>query len=164
MLGEILGQMAQAVPGYVEGRQQAIKDNWQDLNNYNQVQAGQMNNLFTLATMPDRWRLSHDQRLLQDNAVDNSNMNTGLARQNFWMQSQKNAIDGQYVPFLANGRGISAMLQVLSNLSNQRDWVPVLRQFYLDNLQQGATIPNIDMSALFRGVSNMPSNVGTVQQ
>ena len=56
MLGEILGQMAQAVPGYVEGRQQAIKDNWQDLSNYNQVRAGQMNNALFQATMPYRWQ------------------------------------------------------------------------------------------------------------
>lgn len=56
MLSELLGTLAQSVPGYMEGHQQAIKDNWQDLSNYNQVQAGQMANAFTEATFPYRWQ------------------------------------------------------------------------------------------------------------
>lgn len=56
MLNELLGGVLQLTPGYMEGRQQAIKDNWQDLNNYNQVQAGQMANAFTEATFPYRWQ------------------------------------------------------------------------------------------------------------
>ena len=56
MLNELLGGVLQLTPGYMEGRQQAIKDNWQDLSNYNQVRAGQMNNALFQATMPYRWQ------------------------------------------------------------------------------------------------------------
>lgn len=45
-----LGAIASLLPGYMQGRRQAIQDNWTDLSNYNQVQAGQLANAFTEGT------------------------------------------------------------------------------------------------------------------
>ena len=49
-----LASAARLIPGYMDGRRQAIADNWTDLMNYNQVQKGQISNLFDIATFaPD---------------------------------------------------------------------------------------------------------------
>ena len=50
----VLGQLGRLLPGYVEGRRQAIQDNWQDLSNYNQIQHGQMKNAFEAATFENQ--------------------------------------------------------------------------------------------------------------
>lgn len=48
--GSLLGALSRTLPGYMEGNRQAISDNWRDLNQYNQVQAGQLGNMWTEAT------------------------------------------------------------------------------------------------------------------
>lgn len=52
--GSLLTAIGRALPGYVEGHRQAVQDNWQDLTNYNSVQAGQLENIFTEQTLPTR--------------------------------------------------------------------------------------------------------------
>lgn len=47
-----LGQVARLLPNYVEGQRQAVQDNWRDLQQYNQVQAGQLTNMATERTLP----------------------------------------------------------------------------------------------------------------
>lgn len=49
-----LGGLASLLPNYVQGQRMANQDNWRDLMNYNQVQSGQLSNLFTEATWQDR--------------------------------------------------------------------------------------------------------------
>ena len=49
-----LGGLASLLPGYIQGQRMANQDNWQDLMNYNQVQQGQLSNLFTEATWQPR--------------------------------------------------------------------------------------------------------------
>lgn len=71
MLNELLNGALMATPGYIQGRQQAIKDNWTDLNQLNQVQAGQLNNLFNASTFDDRWNMSRDQRLASTRNLQN---------------------------------------------------------------------------------------------
>ena len=53
-LGSLFVALGRALPGYVEGQRQAIQDNWQDLTNYNSVQAGQLSNIFDEQTLPTR--------------------------------------------------------------------------------------------------------------
>lgn len=45
--------------GYLRGRQAAIADNWTDLNQFNQVLGGQMQNAFNQQVMADRARISN---------------------------------------------------------------------------------------------------------
>lgn len=63
-----LGSLAGLLPGYLNGQRMAVKDNWQDLMNYNQAQQGQLSNMFTEAT----WQPRID--MFTDNAW-NSRMN-----------------------------------------------------------------------------------------
>ena len=49
-----LGGLASLLPGYFQGQRMANQDNWQDLMNYNNVQAGQQANAFTEATWQPR--------------------------------------------------------------------------------------------------------------
>lgn len=52
--------VGQLLPGYLEGQRQAVEDNWNDLNQYNQVQEGQLENLFNEQTMDDRLSMMAD--------------------------------------------------------------------------------------------------------
>ena len=93
---------------YINGRRQAVADNWQDLSNYNQVLAGQLNNAFNMATFDPRVRsteaitqsneqatalngASTDQALAQialqnKNGVPAANVQAQLAAYNFYKQ------------------------------------------------------------------------------
>lgn len=51
---------------YINGRRQAVADNWQDLSNYNQIAAGQLNNAFNMATFDPRVRIAKSQAQLEE--------------------------------------------------------------------------------------------------
>lgn len=59
----IFGAIGSMLPGYVEGQRNAIKDNWDDLQNYNTVQAGQIQNAFDEATFHPRIEMFRDQEV-----------------------------------------------------------------------------------------------------
>lgn len=61
-----LGSLDNLLPGYIEGQRQAVKDNWYDLNQYNQVQAGQIQNAFDEATFSDRVHLANQNAAMGD--------------------------------------------------------------------------------------------------
>lgn len=63
-----LGALSSLLPGYIQGRRQAIQDNWQDLQNYNNIQQGQLNNAFTEATWQPRLDMFAD-NAKRNNAV-----------------------------------------------------------------------------------------------
>ena len=63
----LFSSIGRMLPGYIEGERQAIQDNWNDLNQYNQTQAGQLENMFTENTMDERLSM-------MDDAADNSYM------------------------------------------------------------------------------------------
>jgi hypothetical protein len=52
--------------GYLRGRQAAIADNWTDLNQFNQVLGGQMQNAFNQQVMADRARISNASANISD--------------------------------------------------------------------------------------------------
>lgn len=53
--GSLATAIGRALPGYVDGERRAIQDNWQDLDNFNKVQAGQLQNAWTEATWEPRF-------------------------------------------------------------------------------------------------------------
>lgn len=67
--GSLLGALSRTLPGYMEGDRQAVQDNWRDLNQYNQVQAGQLGNMWTEATWLPRLTMA-------TNSAWDSTMNT----------------------------------------------------------------------------------------
>lgn len=56
-----LGALGRFLPGYINGREQAISANWNDMNQYNQVQNGQLQNAWTELNFPLRYNESIDQ-------------------------------------------------------------------------------------------------------
>lgn len=71
-----IGSLGRVLPNYVQGERQAIQDNWQDLQNYNQVQAGQIQNAFDEQVFGDRVDMMGFSR---DNSANNA--------YNLWMQT-----------------------------------------------------------------------------
>ena len=65
-LGGLFQSFGRLLPGYMQGERQAIQDNWNDLNQYNKAQAGQLQNMFDENAMRDRLQL------LKDNVITNN--------------------------------------------------------------------------------------------
>lgn len=63
---DFLGALGATLPGYQQGQQQAINDNWNDLLKYNQTLAGQLQNMFDEQVMPFRYNIFQDQAALSD--------------------------------------------------------------------------------------------------
>lgn len=61
---DFFGSIGRILPGYVEGHRNAVKDNWDDLQNYNTVQQGQLANAFTEATFGNNVDMHYDARNL----------------------------------------------------------------------------------------------------
>ena len=61
-----LGMVGRLLPGYMQGERQAIQDNWNDLNQYNKVQAGQLQNMFDENVMPDRMNMVKDNAMINN--------------------------------------------------------------------------------------------------
>lgn len=73
---------------YIEGREAAIKENWQDLSNFNGVLKGQMENALYGETMGDAADIAHDRAARE-------HMNTVLSAANFPVGLNSAAL-GQY--------------------------------------------------------------------
>ena len=78
---------------YINGRRQAVADNWQDLSNYNQVLAGQLNNAFNMATFDPRVRIAESEAQLgeQNNALGGAMTDQYLTQ--IALQNKKNIPD-----------------------------------------------------------------------
>lgn len=76
-LGGIFGALGRMLPGYIEGREQAIKSNWNDLNQYNQVQAGQIQNAFNELTFPQAFNMYMDRAGISRASMLQTLMNLG---------------------------------------------------------------------------------------
>lgn len=90
--GSLFSALARVLPGYVEGQRQAIQDNWQDLKNYNDIQAGQFNNAFAAATWDPRLANVWNQAAVNAMNTELSGMNLaqaqaahpGIMSRNWW--------------------------------------------------------------------------------
>ena len=65
-LGGLFQSFGRLLPGYMQGERQAIADNWNDLNQYNKVQAGQLQNMFDENVMPDRMQMAKDNAIINN--------------------------------------------------------------------------------------------------
>lgn len=118
-LDGFFSSIGQILPGYIEGRQQAIEDNWKDLDQYNKTQAGQLDNMFTEQTMDERLGMMAD-------AANNSYM--GMLNNAMMLDVNK-----AYQPGRLNfGAGFSAYSPYLAQYmydaqARQADWA---RQYW----------------------------------
>ena len=60
-----LGALANTLPGYQQGRQQAVMDNWTDLTNANKTRAGQLQNAFDEQVLAPRIQMMNTAAALQ---------------------------------------------------------------------------------------------------
>lgn len=111
-----LGALANLMPGYIQGRRQAVQDNWQDLKNYNDIQAGQQANAFTEATWQPRLDMFFDNANLNNLRLRRGIMDYNIARTYYpgqldqgWMYSQ-NAGLNQYWQNQMQNQAIQQML------------------------------------------------------
>lgn len=83
--------------GFLGGWRQANQDNWQDLQNYNTVAKGQLENAYTLATFDPAVRAAWDQGAIADMTAATSALNTdmALAKGQQVAQSQNQLVGGQ---------------------------------------------------------------------
>ena len=116
-LGGIFGSIGQLLPRYMEGQRQAVADNWNDLTQYNQVQEGQLNNLFNMQTFDDRLAMMED-----------AMYRSGYQRQNDAMTLERNIVlhpgliraaqlQGGALPYLQQVMDMAAYTQALRALS-----------------------------------------------
>lgn len=59
-LGGLFQSFGRLLPGYMQGERQAVQDNWNDLNQYNKAQAGQLQNMFDENVMRPRMQMVMD--------------------------------------------------------------------------------------------------------
>lgn len=135
-----LGALSSLLPGYVQGRRQAIQDNWQDLNNYNNVQAGQLSNAFTEATWQPRLDMMGD-------AATNSGLNT-------YVNGINAATQAAWFPNNYYRGLIASMFSVPQ--SYQDNWMQLLAQRKL--LGMAGTNPTALFQNNQRGLNPLPSS------
>lgn len=105
MLNELLQGAVKAIPGYMEGQQQAVRDNWQDLNMSNQVRAGQLNNLFSGATLNNRLQRDFNQTGMSNLAFNGARRQDEVEEVNLSAainQALANVDGSYYLPWLRN--------------------------------------------------------------
>lgn len=78
---------------YINGRRQAVADNWQDLSNYNQIAAGQLNNAFNMATFDPRVRIAESQAQLGEQNAALGGATTDQALRHIAAQDKLNIPD-----------------------------------------------------------------------
>ena len=78
---------------YINGRRQAVADNWQDLSNYNQIAAGQLNNAFNMATFDPRVRIAESQAQLGEQNAGLGGAMTDQYLTQIALQNKKNIPD-----------------------------------------------------------------------
>lgn len=151
MLGNIFGAfgaLGRLLPGYMQGERQAIQDNWQDLENYNNVQKGQIANAFSEATFApavQMYGLS-----LQDalNKTEVGSMQTALQRIMYPYAEQGTASMGPLMSLLMPANYAASLGQVLAPLygnlgmAMQPGMWPGMQQ----GMQQGNQLINLPSS------------------
>lgn len=113
-----LGALSSLLPGYLEGRRQAIKDNWQDLSNYNNVQQGQLSNAFTVATWQPRLDMFADAAYNSGFNTLNNAMNTAVRGSYFPGQVMHGNMFSHFSPQLSYLDNLSMLLAHLGAIKN----------------------------------------------
>lgn len=130
--------LAALLPGYMEGYEKAVRSNYQDMKDYNQVDEGQKNNLYLAGTMRNR--------------IANSNYQTAINQ----LTAERAALDqGQYMASLP---GMMAYRQAFS------DFAPTLSEMqYLMQLRQANMLfqnPWLAFGGNFANAGRVPSTIG----
>lgn len=130
-----LGALGSLMPGYIQGREAAIKGNWQDAEKYNTVQRGQMENAFSALDFPLAYNRDVD-------ATNASRLNTLAQTQQFneYMAGGPGRVAGarilnQFTPALT----YMGIQDQLGNLMQQESFRQLMNQWGLQVPQAGTT-------------------------
>lgn len=122
-----LGALGSLFPGYIQGQRMANQDNWQDLVNWNNVQAGQQFNLFTEATWQPRLDIAWSNRNDKVMQEQMNRWNTGLYYLSL-PQMMNNAYAGNYYSqFMAGMPYMAQMAQFQNIMQNQGNLGQMIR-------------------------------------
>ena len=91
-----LGAVSRTLPGYLQGYRMAQADNWNDLNQYNQVWKGQLGNLFDEATFTPAVDMYNSNASIAGLNALNTAYNTYLNSANMPGSLTQSAINGAY--------------------------------------------------------------------
>lgn len=111
-LGNFAAAVGRTLPGFVEGERMAIQDNWNDLNQFNQVQQGQLQNAWTEATWQPSLDMAYDQARLSGMGVLNNELTTALNQLIYPQRAIQAQYGVQYAPYLAQAQ-YGALLRAL---------------------------------------------------
>lgn len=100
---------------YVEGRRKAIRDNWDDLNQYNQVLDGQLQNAMSMETFDDAARMEHNRAALSDMGRVQGAVDTQLGLQKYLLGQQAN------LPQMEIDARIAQLQQMILNLQQLKE-------------------------------------------
>lgn len=103
MLGNIFGAfgaLGRLLPGFMQGERQAIQDNWQDLQSYNQAQQGQIQNAFDENVLDDRIQIMGFNRDNAENQANNLFMQTMLQQAMFPNMLQGSVNASEWLPMV----------------------------------------------------------------
>lgn len=115
-----LGALGRFLPGYIQGREQAISSNWNDMNQYNQVQAGQLTNAFHELTFPLDYNRSIDNASMSRDRAQLSQLGLAQEMSLFPMrmavgaQQAQNTLSGNMNPN-GGGQGSVTLDDILRN-------------------------------------------------
>lgn len=134
---------------YIEGREAAIKENWQDLSNFNSVLKGQMENALYGETMGDAADISHDRAARE-------HINTVLSAANFPVGLQAASL-GQYA------QGTFGKDLIDAKLTNQLTGQRLAAQNNVQGMEKGNAQHAIDMTT-YNNMLAVWNNILTPEQ
>ena len=122
ILGGLFSAFGRMLPGYVQGERDAVKDNWADLKNYNEVQAGQLDNMFTEDTYDARINIMDAARDMKRDQATKSGMDLELFSELYPGMRAAYALQSQYMPMLTSRtlRLQGDQMGLLSDMYNNR--------------------------------------------
>lgn len=120
---EFLGALGGVLPGYQQGQQQAVSDNWSDLLKYNQAQAGQLQNAFDEFVMPFRRNIFQDQAVLSDINKRQAGMALSQAAMLHPGIMERNIRRAQMMPTIEEQK-TAAILRLLEGMDNTGGALP----------------------------------------
>ena len=150
-----LANIGRVLPGYMQGYRMATQDNWNDFQQYNQAQAGQIRNAFDEATFNPKVRMVDYDAMNREFGTFHNAMQTALEGERFPYMLQQNEIMSQFLPYLAGASGLSQM----NMYRNQMAMTPQMQAMMMAGYH--GLLPN--MMNFGQTAINTPSGIGVAR-
>ena len=153
LFGAIANGLGRAMPGYMNGYRMAVQDNWNDLNQYNKVQQGQLGNAWLEASFDPMYnQLLASTFMQQANAYDAGRKST-LNMAGFPGEMQAKLAANPFMGPLAQAQGSSALQQALMQPHIQQ----AVLALYNNMLQAGVQPQQPQQQTAPQGSTGLPT-------